>query len=82
VSIVAKNTASGIPNLNILPDRRVTVIETTLHDLRFGIRRRVGKPGFTIIAVLTLALVLGESGMFSVINAVLLRKFPTKTRIA
>ncbi|HSG47597.1 MAG TPA: ABC transporter permease, partial [Longimicrobiales bacterium] len=70
------------PERSVSPDphrggRGTAVVESTLRDIRFGLRALWKRPLFTSVTVLTLGLGIGcATSVFSVVDGVLLRPLP------
>jgi len=55
-------------------------METLFKDIKYAVRMLVRKPGFSVVAIVTLGLGIGaNTAIFSLVNGILLRSLPYKS---
>src|SRR5688500_1482761 len=82
----ARLEAGGVEQIKeeVRDVRRGALLETTLQDLKYGVRLLKRSPGFATLAILTIALGIGaNSAIFSVINGVVRKPlgYPASDRL-
>lgn len=78
VALVAAGSSSSVKQ-QVWDSRWESAIENSLHDLRLSLRKLAKSPGFTSIALLSVALGTGaNTAIFTLLDQLLLRELPVK----